>query len=702
MNSLRRLSIKSQLLILFLSVGLGGILLVSMVAYHSGRPQMEQAVFNQLLSVRGGKAERIQGFFSRVRYQAEVLGEDEMIIHAMKEFDVAFQQLAPQDVSEDMVLALKNFYVQSYLPKLALSSDGRPELDTYFPTLPQAKNLQFQYIVKSSAEAANKPLTNDSFDGGAYAKAHSHFNPILHRLVSKLRYQDLLLISPDGNVVYSTSKNPDLGTSLKVGPYSESSLAQAFAAAHQRKDRGHAEFVDFRLYPPNDNSPAAFFSVPLFEDSQLIGVLALQLCVDEINFVMTGNRQWGNEGLGKSGEAYLVGEDSLMRSDPRFLLEDKANYIRQIGEHGISPEIIGRIDRLNTSVLLQPARTEAAQAALSGKTGKFIYTDYRGVKVLGAYKPISLDGINWGLIAKIDYDEAFAPVILFEHQVMLYATAFVILITLLALWLTARFVRPLHTLADAIQQIGEGRQNMIVEDLGQDEIGVLARAFNTMQEKLRVNNEELRQKNRENEALLLNMLPASIALRIKNGEQRIADSVASLTVLFADIIGFEDYTRSTDAEVVVGLLNEIVSAFDEAADRHGVEKVKTIGSIYMAVSGLSIPRIDHIHRMISFARELVEITNRINHRHNLQLALSIGINSGSAIAGIIGRQKFIYDLWGDTVNLAGRMQNVSGVGGIKVTQAVRDALGDLHVFERGGELELPGKGVQTIWVLRTP
>jgi class 3 adenylate cyclase len=123
-----------------------------------------------------------------------------------------------------------------------------------------------------------------------------------------------------------------------------------------------------------------------------------------------------------------------------------------------------------------------------------------------------------------------------------------------------------------------------VDDDARDEIGILARGFNAMVERLRQDKEEIRRKNRENEALLLNVLPAPIAQRLKNGEERIADSVPNVTVLFADIIGFGEYSRSTNAAEVVGLLNEIVSAFDEAAERHGVERVKTIGDIYMGAS----------------------------------------------------------------------------------------------------------------------
>jgi class 3 adenylate cyclase len=660
---------------------------------------MQQAVFNQLVSVRGAKANRIQGYLGRVQAHAETLGEDEMILKAMRDFGGAYQELATQAIGPDLLSSLNDFYGHEFLPKLAANSDGRPALETYFPVVPQAKYLQYHYLVRNPAAFDAKSALDVAADGSAYSQIHAHLHPVLRHLAKIMRYQDLLLISPDGEIVYSVAKKPDFGTSLKVGPYSESSLAHAYAAARQHKDHGHVDFADFAFYAPSENAPAAFFTVPLFEDGQLVGVLALQICIEEINAVMTSNQQWDSEGLGKTGEVYLVGEDALMRSDSRFLIEDKANYLRLIESNGVSPSVIARIARLNPTILLQPWRSQAPRAALAGQASTRVYTDYRGVRVLGAFAPVAVAGTDWGLVAKMDYDEAFAPVTAFERQVMLYAAGFVIAVTLLALWLTTGFVRPLHRLADAIRLATEGRLEVRVEDEGHDEIGALARAFNAMLDKQQADSEELRLKNRENESLLLNLLPAPIALRIKSGEQRIADSVASLTVLFADIIGFEDYSRRSDAADVVGLLNEIVSAFDEAAERHGVEKVKTIGSVYMAVSGLSIPRIDHIHRMVGYARDLVEIINRVNERHGLSLVLSVGINSGPAIAGIVGRQKFIYDLWGDTVTLAGRMQNASTSGGIKVTQAVKDALGDLHDFEPAGEFDLPGRGQQTIWVL---
>jgi class 3 adenylate cyclase len=693
---LRRLSIRSQLLILLLVVGLGGVMLAAGLAFTTASNVREREVIAQLASLRDAKASRIQEYFGRMSAHVEALAEDEMVLDAMKQFGAAYAALDSQPVPPEMTAALTRFYTDDFLPRVAATSGGRPELDAYFPVSNAARILQARYVAKNG-QASGDPLASSTSD---YARVYARFDSVLTRLAAAMGYKDIQLIAPDGNVVYSVEKEPDFGTNLPSGPYSESSLARVYTAARQQKDRGKVELADFTIFAASGNVPSAFFGVPLLEGSQLLGVLAVELSIDSVNDAMTGHRGWAHEGFGATGEAYLVGDDHLLRSDSRFLLEDKAAFLSAIVANGVPQGVADRIGQLGTSVLHQPVHTEATKEALSGQTGAGEMRDYRGVRTLTAYRPAGIPGVNWGLVAKRDFKDAMAPVIAFKRQVALFGVAFVVLVTMLSLWLAGRFVRPINALLGAVQEIGEGREDVHVDDRASDEIGRLSRAFNAMVERLREDKEAIRSKNRENEALLLNVLPAPIAQRLKGGEERIADAIPNVTVLFSDIVGFGDYSRSTNAEDVVGLLNEIVSAFDEAAERHGVERVKTIGSVYMAVCGLSVPRIDHAHRMLAFACDMDEVIHRINQRHDLRLDLSTGINSGPAIAGIVGRQKFIYDLWGDTVTLAGRMQRAASTGGIRVTDAVKDAVGDLHRFEPGGEFDVPGRGAQHIWVMK--
>jgi class 3 adenylate cyclase len=201
------------------------------------------------------------------------------------------------------------------------------------------------------------------------------------------------------------------------------------------------------------------------------------------------------------------------------------------------------------------------------------------------------------------------------------------------------------------------------------------------------------------ESLLLNVLPRSIADRLRRAPGVIAESHEAVTVLFADVVDFTPFARRTDPARVVGVLDEIFSAFDELAARHGVEKIKTIGDAYMAAAGLPDPRPDHAQAMADLALDMVAGFDRTCRAIGVELALRVGIDSGPVVAGVIGRHKFIYDLWGDTVNTAARMESHGLPGRIQVTDAVRRALEDCYAFEDRGEIEVKGKGPMRAWLL---
>lgn len=211
---------------------------------------------------------------------------------------------------------------------------------------------------------------------------------------------------------------------------------------------------------------------------------------------------------------------------------------------------------------------------------------------------------------------------------------------------------------------------------------------------------EIRQKNEENERLLLNILPGPIADRLKGGEETIADNFAEVTVLFADLVGFTPLSARTSAAVLVDLLNELVSAFDSLAIRHGVEKIKTIGDAYMAVAGLPRPRPDHAEATANMALDMLAALDSFNETHGTSLRLRIGLNTGPVVAGVIGTHKFIYDLWGDAVNTAARMESHGSPDRIHVTAATYEKLRGKYECEARGTIDVKGKGpMETYFVL---
>lgn len=204
----------------------------------------------------------------------------------------------------------------------------------------------------------------------------------------------------------------------------------------------------------------------------------------------------------------------------------------------------------------------------------------------------------------------------------------------------------------------------------------------------------------QSERLLLNILPEEIANRLKRGDSTIADTFANATVLFADIVGFTQMSARVSPTELVSLLNDIFSTFDQLAEKHGLEKIKTIGDAYMVVGGLPTPRSDHANAIAEMALDMLEAISDFSNTHNQDVSIRIGINSGPVVAGVIGIKKFIYDLWGDTVNTASRMESHGKPGCIQVTTTTYQLLQEKYIFESRGAIAVKGKGMMNTYLLQ--
>ncbi len=233
---------------------------------------------------------------------------------------------------------------------------------------------------------------------------------------------------------------------------------------------------------------------------------------------------------------------------------------------------------------------------------------------------------------------------------------------------------------------------------------VLARVYNMIEVRLlhletkRLYAEVLAEK-KVSERLLLNVLPRSIAERLKLDHTNIADSFPDVTVLFADIVEFTKLSENMGPERLVALLNAVFALFDNIADHRGLEKIKTIGDAYMAVAGVPVPATDHAARAAHMALDMIVALNIFNQENSCHLQVRIGLHTGAVVAGVIGKRKFIYDLWGDAVNIASRMESQGVAGRVQVTEATRKKLGEPFRCEERGAIEIKGKGEMQTWFL---
>jgi len=246
-----------------------------------------------------------------------------------------------------------------------------------------------------------------------------------------------------------------------------------------------------------------------------------------------------------------------------------------------------------------------------------------------------------------------------------------------------------------------------------DEIGQLGRRFNVMAETIQVHSEnlehlvaertsELEAEKQTSERLLLNVLPSPIADRLKLGEGVIVDRFDQVTVLFADIVGFTALSSRTTPEALVSMLNELFSAFDKLAEEYGLEKIKTIGDAYMVVAGIPQARADHADAMIRMAQAMLDAIAAYARKTGGDLTIRVGLHSGSVVAGVIGTKKFIYDLWGDTVNTASRMESSGVPGRVHVSEATYVHLRDGYDFEPPRTIDIKGKGLMSTYILVGP
>ena len=213
--------------------------------------------------------------------------------------------------------------------------------------------------------------------------------------------------------------------------------------------------------------------------------------------------------------------------------------------------------------------------------------------------------------------------------------------------------------------------------------------------------QQLELERQKSEDLLLNILPRPIVQRLKEDQSVIADYFHSTTVLFTDIVGFTKLSENLSPSELVQFLNKIFTSFDNLVEKYQLEKIKTVGDAYMVAGGFPEPRLDHVEAIADLALEMQDSMVRFHTEKNQSVSMRTGIHTGPAVAGVIGIKKFIYDVWGDTVNTASRMES-HGIGGqIQVSHATYKVLKDKYILKKRGSIEIKGKGkLTTYWLQR--
>jgi class 3 adenylate cyclase len=693
---LSRISIQSKLLVMLLVTSILSAAVVGAIGYQSGRSSLRASVFDRLTEIRASQSRQLEAQFAELKNSLVIYTRGSTATGAIAAFTAAFDELDNTTISPQQWQSIVDYYNNQFEKSEQAQTGDRLDVDALLPTSNAQKYLQAYYTAPfSDWEKAIR--FDDARDGSAWSAANARFNEFFREIVLRFEFEDALLLDTRGNVVYSANKGVDLGTNILTGPYREGELREAYQKALASNVIDYVGVTDFADYQPADE-PTAWLVSPVGPQNRVEGVLALQFPISTINRLMTADKQWEAAGMGKTGETFLVGPDDLMRSDSRLFLENPEDFKREVIDAGTPPDVAEESIRQHGTTLVQPVASEATRQAQRGQSGTLVEADYLGQETLQAYAPVDLPGLHWLVVAKIDTAEAFAPVATFTRTLVL-STAVIIFVVCIAAMLLARlFVRPIRRLEAGAQQISAGDYHVTLPVRSRDEFGDLAVAFNDMSRNLAIKDELLTEQRRENDRLLLSLMPEPVVARYREGEETIAQDHQDVTVIFADIVGLDELSTDLSSDELLVIVNKLTRQFDAAAENLGVEQVRTLRNGYLASCGLSVPRLDNVRRTVEFAIEMQQIVHRFNGETGHDLKLRAGIDTGTVTSGLVGRSTLAYDMWGSAVDLANQVQSGSPQPGVYVTSAVYEAMRDSRQFTSVGAITVDGEE-QPIWRL---
>ncbi len=466
-----------KLSLAFVAIGIISSQVVFWNNYLFSKQNIKKETFNKLTAIRESKKREIENYFSLIQKQILTLSESQVVLDAVLDFRKAFQQ-AGLDQHRIQVTRnkLKQFYENNF-----------PNAADIIPTRLNSLALQNQYIASNPFPKGSKHTFNTAGQNTLYDAAHEKYHSAFRNFIKRYGFYDFFLVDTNGDIIYTVEKEIDFATSLTDGPFKDTNIGDAFrqARTNSKKMDRQPLFVDFKFYLPSLNAPAAFIAEPLYTSGQWAGVLILQLPINQINSVMTGNGNWFEEGLGQTGETYIVGEDYTMRNDSRFLIESPDALRAKLIEFNADKNMISSIFKFNTSVLFQNVRSAASLDALAGNSDTRIIQDYRNIAVLSSYTPLEIKDLNWVLLSEIDVEEAFAAVEKLKWDYFTSVLVLSVFIIVYALFYSKKITQPLNRLMKGINTIKDGDLTHQIHIQSNDEFSELADTFNEMADNLK-------------------------------------------------------------------------------------------------------------------------------------------------------------------------------------------------------------------------
>lgn len=664
-----------RLSLVTLLVALISLVTTSVVGLERGSDLADDVLRERLSAIGASRASEVERYIASLQGATVSQAISPSTADAIEQFTQAYAELQGDAASTDDQSAVDTYYRDVVAPELE-DVRGRPVAGaSLIPREAASVQLQADYVVSSDGG----PLIVDAGDGSNWSEVHSLLHPALSEFVVQMGVDDLYLIEPENNViVYSAAKDIDFSTSLLSGPHSGSALAALINSFPQNPEPGIATIIDYSHYSAAGDAPTAFIASPVVNDGTLAGYVAVRIGSEQLSSITTTDGSWRS--LGDTGETYLVGGDSLMRSDARAFVEDQAAFLLTASEaQAATDDQLNSIERLGTTVLSQAANDDDVEATLRGGTRLTDTTNYLGASVLSSQRALDIEGLDWVMFAELEREEVDQPVEDFVRNLLIAIALFIVAITFLSVRWSDRLLEPLRIISTQLRAVRRGvdaeagASSAALPDNSPSEFAELAGDIDTMLATLAAHNRAGEERASERRNLLRRILPAQVVKRAEAGERDVLDQVANATVAAVVIRGLGALMRTGSTEAARELLDDFIAEADSLAKKHGLDRIRLTGDSYVAACGTVRPHLDHGQRAAAFVLDMRELVDELADG-NGTIRSGGGLASGPVTVGLTGGSRLVYESWGPTVRNATELAQRAGAGEVLVSRTTQALL----------------------------
>ena len=655
------------------ALALISVLLLAGVNFLVVRSLLNESVDAQLVSLSDARRQALERGFTNVASQVSTAAREPGVVQALVALSTAYDEI-DEELSDSQIAEMEALYDTEVFGQLdAAGIEHRPSSDLV-PNSNAGRYVQYNYTTANSLAPEDRRNLNDAGDGSAYSEAHATHHSFLNQLAISTNSDDLILISADSEeVVYSAKKRVDIGTDVVDGVYSADVLGRVVNEL-PRVGQGKTAIADTSFYLPDVSSPLLFFAASVRTESRVVGAIVMQIPVEAVTALTTAGQNWDLLGLGETGETYIVGPDLTMRSDSRLWLEDPEEYRKRFDSQNY-PEITGQfLEATNSPVLVQPVDNEGVRAALEGDEFIGTVNSYLGGETLASIVPLSIPGIKWVAVAEQSTDEATDALDKFVRTILVMLAILLPIIALIGTVIARGLVRPINPLVAAASGIAEGDLEPDLPELGNNELGDLARQLERVAQQLDQQDHALLEEEARITEMLTAIIPSRLIERVRNGEREIADMLDTATVVSLTVVGMPDPSGS-DQEAVLEATARITAELDRLADRHSVERIQISADHQLFLAGLASEDSEAGNAAL-FALDVSATVEQVGTELGAAITSRVGLSAGDVATGVLGTNQLSFGVWGDPPGRAVTLDSLAQPGEVLIDPTVLNQLGD--------------------------